>query len=94
MRAIKFRVWDGNGKLIGFNRFDKGRWSCQMLKDGGSGEWSNDVLHGPQMDQFTGLTDKNGVEIYERDVLHFKAWKGKHQVLRSGITARAALRLR
>src|SRR5215216_5734051 len=48
-REIKFRVWDKDGKLIGFNRFEKGRWQCQILRAaGGSDEWSNGVLHGPK----------------------------------------------
>jgi uncharacterized phage protein (TIGR01671 family) len=70
-RAIKFRVWDKDGKLIGVNRFEKGRWQCQMLQEaGGSGEWSNGVLHGQTMDQFTGLHDTNDQEIYEADVVN------------------------
>jgi uncharacterized phage protein (TIGR01671 family) len=79
-REIKFRVWDKDGKLTGFNRFEKGRWQCQMLQAaGGSGEWSSGVLHGQAIDQYTGLKDKNDVEIYEGDVVRFKAWKGNHQ---------------
>jgi uncharacterized phage protein (TIGR01671 family) len=72
MRDIRFRVWDRDKKLIGYNRFDQGRWSCQML-NGGSGEWSNGVLHGAHMDQYTGLKAK-GVEIYEADVVRSEKW--------------------
>jgi hypothetical protein len=69
-REIKYRVRDARGNLIGFNRFDQGRWSCQLLQAaGGSAEWSNGVLSGPQMDQYTNLKDKNGVEIYEGDIV-------------------------
>jgi hypothetical protein len=68
MREIRFRVRDAKGRLIGFNRFEKGRWQCQMLKKaGGSEEWSNGVLHGQTMEQYTGVKDKNMQEIYEGD---------------------------
>jgi len=69
-REIKFRVWDKDRKLIGYNRFEPGRWSCQMLKGGGSGEWLNGVLHGVHMDQYTGLQDRNAKDIYEGDLTH------------------------
>jgi hypothetical protein len=74
MREIKFRVRRKDGTLIGYNRFEGGRWQCQMLKSaGGSGEWSSGVLHGPHMDQFTGLK-ANGVEIYEADIVRSQKW--------------------
>ena len=59
-RPVKFRVRDAKGKLIGFNRFYQGRWQCQMLDGRGSGAWSNGVLHGMRIEQFTGLKT-NGV---------------------------------
>jgi hypothetical protein len=85
-REIKFRVWDKDGKLIGFNRFEKGRWQCQILRAaGGSDEWSNGVLHGPQIDQYTDIKDSNGKEIYERDVLRVEGY-GACRSGRSGIS--------
>lgn len=74
MRAIKFRVWDKDGKLIGFNRFHKGRWQCQMLTENASRVWSSGVLHGAHIDQYIGLK-ANGVEIYEKDIVSSPKWK-------------------
>jgi uncharacterized phage protein (TIGR01671 family) len=70
MREIKFRARRRDGALIGYNRFEAGRWQCQMLKSaGGSEEWSSGVLHGSTIEQYIGLTDKNDLEIYEGDVV-------------------------
>jgi uncharacterized phage protein (TIGR01671 family) len=75
VRAIKFRVWDKDGKLIGYIRFESGRWQSQMLKAaGGSEEWSSGALHGSAIEQYAGLKDKNGKEIYEGDILAIKFW--------------------
>jgi YopX protein len=70
MRAIKFRARRKDGALIGYLRFEAGRWQCQMLKSaGGSEEWSSGVLHGAIIEQFTGLKDADGREIHEADVI-------------------------
>ncbi len=58
MREIKFRAWDG----------------IRMTDSGIMYNNSNrtlEVIKGSILMQYTGLKDKNGVEIYEGDVIHY-----------------------
>ena len=68
MRAIKFRAWDKINKvMVKIARLDivDGMAYDHLFNSSPLDFW-NDVI----LEQFTGLHDKNGVEIYEGDILH------------------------
>ncbi len=62
MREIKFRAWDTRENKMLSPR------TIQEIMVGKISEW---LVRGYILEQFTGLTDKNGKEIYEGDVIEF-----------------------
>ena len=70
MREIKFRVWDPAGKqmcpvIVADFQDIQTKAFCRFPKSGTQGIISADLM------QYIGAKDKNGVEIYVGDVIHW-----------------------
>ena len=77
MREIKFRVWDPAGQqmcpvIAADFQDNQSKAFCRLPKSGAQEIFSADLM------QYIGVKDKNGVEIYEGDII--RGHTGRYQV--------------
>lgn len=79
MRELKFRAWYKSGKKMIYNIQNEFEERIELGMDCFSDYLKNDDFI---VEQYTGLHDKNGKEIYEGDILK---WKCYREIVEGGV---------